>query len=497
MTGLPVSSVVKVQVNLGPVSAQAQSLSNLLILGSSGIIDTVQRVRSYSTLTAVAADFGTSVPEYLAAVEWFNQTPQPGLLLIGQWVSPAAYPSGTFGALKGSTISSNVSAWQAITTGSFVATVGSTVYDISGLNFSTVTNLNGVASIIQAALIAAGLSTAIFTWNSVYSQFTFNAGIQSNIAFLTALGSGVDISGLLGMKSTSSGAYQIPFLATSESAVSCVALFDSLFGQKWYSAFIIAGTDSDHLAVAAFIEGTNTKHAYAVNSQEAGIITSTDTSNIAYQLKQLGYTKTSVQYSSNSLYAAVAYQAKALIVDWTANNSTITLAFKQEAGIIPENLTETQYSALVANNANVFVEYDNNTAIIQTGVQSSGDYTDTIYGADWLAITIQNNVYNTLYTSPTKIPQTDPGNHILYSSIVQVLDQGVDNSFLAPGTWTQTGFGTLSQGDYLPKGYYVYQPPVSSQSDSTRATRVSVTFQVAAKLSGAIQAVDVIVNLNR
>jgi len=92
MTNLPVSNLVNVEVNLGPTPAQAQSLSNLLVLGSSGVIDTTQRVRSYSTLTAVEADFGTTTPEYFAAVEWFEQKPQPGILYIGQWVSPAAYP---------------------------------------------------------------------------------------------------------------------------------------------------------------------------------------------------------------------------------------------------------------------------------------------------------------------------------------------------------------------------------------------------------------------
>lgn len=494
---IPVSDLVNVQINLGAISAQAQNLNNLLVLGSSGVIDSVQRYREYSTLSAVAADFGTTAPEYLAATEWFGQSPQPGQLIIGQWNSPAAYPSGTNSKLVGGAINTTLAQFQAITTGSFVYSDATpTSHTITGLNFSGVTNLNGVANIIQAALISAGVSAATVVYNSTYNNFTVSNGIQQDLSFLATAGSGVDISGLLGLTSAT-GAYVVPHIASSETAVSAIALFDDLIGQKWYAAFIIDATDADHLAVAAFIQGSNTKHAYGVNTSEAGVISSVITSDIASQLKALGYSKVAVQYSSKSNYAIVSYLARILVTDYTANKSVISLMYKQEPGVIAESLAESQLQALLSKNANVFINYDNNTAIIQPGIQSSGDFTDTIFGVDWLGITIQNALYNALYTSPTKIDQTDDGNHVLASAIISVLEQGVGNDLLAPGTWTQNGFGTLKQGDFLPKGYYVYTPPISSQSPSDRAARKSVTFQVACKLAGAINTVSVVLNVNR
>ena len=71
------------------------------------------------------------------------------------------------------------------------------------------------------------------------------------------------------------------------------------------------------------------------------------------------------------------------------------------------------------------------------------------------------------------------------------------NGLLGPGTWTETGFGTLNQGDFMPKGFYVYAPPISSQPTAARAARQSVAFQVAAKLSGAIHTASVLININR
>lgn len=490
---LPVSGLVNVQVNLAALPAQAQSLSDLLVLGSSDVIDTQERLRIYQTLSSVATDFGTTAPEYLAAVEWFGQSPQPNRLLIGRWAKTA-----THGKLVCATISAAAQAmanWTAITAGSFDVTVDGVLKSVTGLNFGAATNLNAVASDITTAL--AGAATC--AWNASYQRFEFESattGVASSVSFLSAQGTGTDISSMLGGLSTSSGAYSVTGIA-AETAVSAATLFDSTFGQQWYALFVCGAADADHLAIAAYIEGSNTKHAYGVSHQEAAALVSSDTTNISYQLKQLGYKKTLSQYSSNSLYAVVSLLSRILTTDYTANNTVITLMYKQEPGVVAEQINASQLAALQSFSCNVFVAYDNNTAIIEPGVVASGDFIDTIFGADWLAIDIQNTVFNLLYSTPTKIPQTDSGNHIILTAIESVCAQGVTNGLLAPGTWTQAGFGTLNQGDYLSKGYYVYAPPISLQNPADRAARKSVTFQVAAKLAGAIHTADVIVNINR
>ena len=127
----------------------------------------------------------------------------------------------------------------------------------------------------------------------------------------------------------------------------------------------------------------------------------------------------------------------------------------------------------------------------------SGQFIDTITDTDWLAVDIMTSVYNLLYTSPTKVPQTDPGTHLLVTVIESVLSQAVINGTLAPGQWNSAGFGTLSEFDYLPKGFYVYAPPVATQNPSDRAARKSVPIQVAAKLAGAIHDVAITVTVNQ
>ena len=500
--GLPISRLINVSVNLSPQAASTQNLSNLMILGSTQItygstvtdvIDTVERYRTYYSIGDIAADFGTTSPEYLAAALWFEQTPQPTQLLIGKWAKTA-----TPGSLRGGVVSSaNQAALLAVSNGAFKVTVNGTLLSISSLDFTALTTMTGVAAAIQTKLQAA-LANTVCVWNSVFNRFEITSpttGALSTITFLTAPTSGTDISSLLGGLSNSGG-YLVAGQA-AETALDCAALFDNNYGQSWYGMTILGAANNDHLAVAGFLEATTTKHTYWVTTQESGSLSSVSTSDLLYQLKQLGYDRTFVQYSSNNPYAVVSAAAKLLIVDYAANNSVIDLMYKQEPGIVPEYLNATQINALEGKNGNVFVAYNNNTAIIEKGNAVSGTPMDIITGLDWLSLNIQTGIYNELYLSPTKIPQTDAGNNQLQTVMEFWLAAGVNNGLLAPGTWTQAGFGILKQGDFLPKGFYVYAPPVASQSIQDRANRKSVSFQIAAKLAGSIREVVVSIYANR
>lgn len=492
-SSLPISRLVSVSVNLTPAGAQAQNLSTLLILGDSEVIDSVERYRDYDSLEQVASDFGTSANEYKAAALWFEQVPQPTSLKIGLWAKTAR--KGVLRGAPRSAAEQSISAWNAITTGAFTYTKdGGAATTVSGLNFSGATNLNGVAAIITAALVGA---TCV--WNSAFSRFEITSsttGATSSISFLSTPGAGTDISDELGMRSTQSGAYVANGMA-AETAVAAVTLFNENYGQSWYALVVTGAANADHLEIAPYIEGSNTKHLYGVTTQEAGVLVPATTTDIAYQLSQLGYKKTMVQYSSSNAFAVCSALARILTTDYNGNNTVITLMFKDEPGILPEQLNATQANSVAAKNANVFVGYNNDTAILQHGVCSSGDFVDIVTGTDWLALEIQTALYNVLYTSPTKIPQTDAGMHVLVTTTENVCSQGVINGLLAPGVWNSNGFGILKQGDFMPKGFYVYAPKVATQNPADRAARHSVPIQVAVKLAGAIHDISVSVTVNQ
>jgi hypothetical protein len=133
----------------------------------------------------------------------------------------------------------------------------------------------------------------------------------------------------------------------------------------------------------------------------------------------------------------------------------------------------------------------------QLGKPDAIRYTDTIIGADALAGEVQTAIFNVLYTTPTKIPQTDSGMQMLLNAASSRCSVYVSNGFLASGTWNAPGFGTLKYGDLLTLGFYVYAPSMLLQSEADRAARKAPLMQIAAKCAGAIHTADVLIFVNQ
>jgi hypothetical protein len=493
--GLSVADVVSVSVTMSPVAAATRNFGALLLLGSTpGVIDTSERLRKYSTISGVASDFGTTAPEYLAANLYFAQAPQPSVLYVGAYAQTATAARLVGGILSAS--QQALSNFTAVTTGALKITIDGVLSALTAITFSGATGLNNVASILTTALIGK----AVVVWNAVNQQFILTStttGSASTVAFAVTPSSGVDIAPLFNFRSTDGG--RLAQGSAIETALAGVAASASISGD-WYGLEMVPVTllaDSDRLSIATFIEAASPSRIYGITTQDSAVVDPAQTSDIASQLQAAKYSRTFVQYSSNTPHAVASLFGRAFTVDFTGNNTAITLKFKQEPGVTAETLSESQASALTAKNCNVFINYNNATAIIQQGVMSSGAFFDETQGLDWLQNAVQTAVFNLLYTSTTKIPQSDAGVNQIVATCEQSLSQAVTNGLLAPGVWNAAGFGALQQGQTLAKGYYIYAGPVANQSQSDRAARKSPTVQIAAKLAGAVHFVNVIISVNR
>ena len=309
-------------------------------------------------------------------------------------------------------------------------------------------------------------------------------------------GSGTSIAGLLKGKST-----QASLPANGIAAETLAAGVSALIAASgdWYAGELVEeGVDNNSIILAAgVIEAQQKKRVFGVTVTDTTAIDPTSTTDLGYLLEANNFGRTFAQYSQYEPQAVASFFGRASTVNFNASRSTLTMKFKQEPGVRAETITETQAAALKAKNLNVFVNYDNDTAIIQEGVMADGTFFDERHGLDWLENAVQTAVYNLLYTSLTKVPQTDEGANLIVTTIEDVLAQAVANGLVAPGKWNAAGFGQLKQGDTLSKGYYVYAPPVATQSQADREARKSVPIQVAVKLAGAVHFVDVIINVNR
>jgi hypothetical protein len=495
-----ISDFVSMSVTITPTLTPYQNFSGMLILGDSNVIDAVQRLRKYSGITAVGADFSTISPEYQAATVYFEQSPQPQYCYIGRWVSTNASA-----ILQGATLTPTqalLSNFTAITNGSFALSIDGTPHNITGLNFSSAANLNAVASAIQTALQAASTTTVKCVWNASFTRFDITSGIttsSSAISYATTLGTlagSTDISTLLGL-TAAAGAQQVPYTPSESALVAAQTL--AVTSSAWYGLHFATTASlqlSDYEAVAAYILASNRSRMFGITSSDTNILNSALNTDIASVIQSLNNKRVFVHYSSSNPYAGMTDFGRIMTTNFDASNTMITLAYKQAPGIIGENLNETQFAALVGKGANVVINVDNGATMIWPGQMTNGYWVDEVYGVDWQANRIQTNVFNLFYGTSTKIPQTDPGDNQIATAIAAGCEAGVNNGLLAPGVWNASGFGMLTQGMVLSKGYYIYYPPIATQSENLREERVSVPFQVAVKLSGAVQQANVLLNVN-
>lgn len=174
---LNISRLISVETQITAAGAQGRLFNQALAIGDSNVISGLQRIRNYANLAEVAADFGTTAPEYLAANVYFSQKPTPVNFAAGRWLRTA-----TAAILDGAILSPSqqaITLFQAITNGGFDITVDGTAKTLTALNFSQTANLNAVAALIQTAF--SGAATCV--WNGfqfVITSATTGAGVEAS-----------------------------------------------------------------------------------------------------------------------------------------------------------------------------------------------------------------------------------------------------------------------------------------------------------------------------
>jgi hypothetical protein len=508
--GLNPADIVSTTVSLQAAATTVPSQNIPLILGSSDVINVVDRIRTYSggstALTTIAAQFTTTAPEYLAAQAFFDQTPQPQVIKIGRWAD-----TSTSALLLGASLTSAqqlLSNFTVVTAGSTQITYGTgagTLHTVSALNLSSATSLPQVASLLNAQL-----SGATVTWDSLFNRFkleTAAVGPNAFSSFATATGSGTDITQLLGWGSTQGGSI---VLGISNETPATAATILRAIDKTWYDlhfATQVGGvwsdtdanlTDAAHVAVAQFIEACSPPSTYGISRMDPNMLLGTSTTDVASLIQAGGFKRSRVFYTTTNFAAALEMFAIFATVDYTGSNTATIAMFKQLPGSNAETLTESQNSALLAKNGNVFVNYSNGAAIIQNGTEGSGNFYDEIHGTDAMAAAVQSALFNGFLVTTPKIPQTDQGMRVLHAIIDQVMQQFVTNGVLGRDlVWTGGNIGVLQTGQTLSKGYYIYQQPLSTQSVAARQSRQAPLFQIACNLAGAVQGASVQINVVR
>jgi hypothetical protein len=198
-----------------------------------------------------------------------------------------------------------------------------------------------------------------------------------------------------------------------------------------------------------------------------------------------------------SRIALAAYMSRGMATNFSGTLTASTQNLKQLVGIPADPfITSTLLNQCQTIGADVYCFVGTLPEVISTG---GNDYFDNVFNLQWLVGALQVSIFNALATTSTKIPQTEAGVAYLRSAAMQVLEQAVDNGYLAPGTWNeQIPFGDPDTflKNISSSGYYVYTLPLSRQSPADRNARKAPLIQIAVKLAGAVHSVNALINLN-
>lgn len=433
-----------------------------LVLTNNVLLSIARRHRRFTTAASVQSFFGSASEEYKTADAYFYQAPfnvnQPEEIQFGRFVSEdsKALLEG------GSSPLTDLDTWKAVADGEFKITIDSTVQNVSGLDFSSVTSLDDVASVIQAGLDGEdNLATCYFLIN----RFNFQSkttGATSTITLLetvdTPVGTDISGTGFLDADTAYSvlnpgGAYlsQGQVLETVDTALAAIEDVNS----DWYTLCIIkifrdTNTIQD---IADYIESKRKMFLSATNDANVLVLGSTATN--CHYVKNANYKRTGFIYHNDSgLYPDLSWIGQQLPKAMGSTN----WAYKTLAGIaegalvdIPAlDLSEAQKDAALDVNCNVYTTTLGasftyfGTMGGGKNVDKEGEYIDIVRNIDFLQSRVEEGLLSLLLERDI-VPFTNAGINMVDTRLQSLLTEyGVIQGILIEGT-IQTSFPKRSE----------------------------------------------------
>lgn len=475
MSSVPISEFIDVGIALAPTPQGLSGFGKLLFVskeasGGTTPILISERVRQYSSMSGVAADFPNGEINKAATV-YYAQVPKPKYFMVGL-IDGTDTPAKATG-----NNTPNLATLQAITAGGFTITINGTLTVITAVNLSAVTSFAQAASAIQTKLQTQKPGT-LCTYDVALSKFVITsptAGLTSTITVASA-----DVSGLaaaIGMLTAT--LVQGKAEETPVDALTQCEQFDNSF----YGVALDSEYDDTESAYDSAVWTQARNKVFFNTTADPVCVTASNATTIVGRMKDasLGRTLSSFAPITGS-YAGISVSGRAFTVNFEGTNTTITLMYKKLPTIPVAKLSSSQKAHLDAINCNVFLDVGGNSFYAESKM-ADGTFFDTIHGTDWLQNRIETDVFNLLYQSTTKVPYTDTGVSMIIQKVEQGLRQGVTNGLIAPGNTTD--------GTYLELGYRIDYVPVSDVSSADKGNRIYRGITFIAVGAGAIHRVTI------
>ncbi len=389
------SRVVRVSISIIASGLAIAGFGTPLILSHNA--SWPERTRTYTNMSEVAVDWGTSTPEYKAASKMLTQERRPAKIKIGR---AANKPTQRF---EYRLLVVAASTEYAILFGGIKYT-----YTSLAMGSTNDTIVAGLVAAVSAAATAAGFTaTAAGAAGSQYVQILGNAAGNWSSA-------GVPNRTYVSLKQT----HADPGIAADLSAIEAL-------DTDWYALYTLYNSPAIITAAATWVESRNRFYMPDTSDTEVATVvfgSATDIGRVTYD----------AQWRSSAVfwhYDGEQMAGAALLgvcLPFTPGQET--WAYKTLVGVTPSELNPTEVTNLKAKRANWY-EYLVNLGKTFWGTVPNNDvvYIDVIRIRDWTVARVQEAVASLIASTPTKIPFTQQGIDMVQAAIKAVLFQGTRN----------------------------------------------------------------------
>ena len=356
-----------------------------------------ERVRTYTDLSGVAADFATTTsPEYLAAQAIFAQNPHPSKIKIGRCALDHTMK------IELTPTAANLTA--------YTVTVGG-----EGVTTTEVTYTSDATATV--AEICAGLELLI---SAVTGN---NYAVVDNTTSLTITGDAAGDWFYVGVHNPALIQNEMTHVdAGIATDLAAIALEDN----DWYCLLTHYNSNAVVLAADAWIQTQSKIYLPDVSETEAAT-TTVGNSDTLDDMATLNRERTGGIYHWNAgeMFAA-AWAGKNLPND----PGSISWKFWTLSGVTVKKLTSTQRANLVARSANFYETVAGDEDMTSEGTTADGDWIDVQRGLDWIEDDMSKGVFGVL-KGAKKVPFTDAGVAMLEKEMKATLKRAVTMGILA------------------------------------------------------------------
>ncbi|MFS1564159.1 MAG: DUF3383 family protein [Candidatus Arsenophonus phytopathogenicus] len=494
--GIDIENVVNVQLLKEQRGANYDNINHVIMMTSETgtIFDGKTIYAAYKNIAGVKADFGITSKTYQLATAFFGTSPNPigagGSLIVGHWrKTDLTLPAVEFDTLTGSEIDSNalLKTLRQIEKGNLV--LGK--IKLENLNFSDAVTFDDIIKLLneKGKAPTKNESAAKDTTFILTGQRLIVKG--SELKNATDSGEGEFVGNLLGLGDSATLTKATPSQTlpaqSPDEAIADVVAASSGCGY----CFIDELTNDQILKLASYSQA-NKILGYQVVSHPDNLTTR----GLAWQVSKKGQEYFRLLFSKRNQKAlAVSYMARVHVVDFSGENSAMTIHLK-ELACEPESYSQTEVDSASSVGIDIYTLIKDRPVVM---CSNANEFVDNVYNLKAYVNQVQVDTFNLMKSTATKIPQTEKGVDLLVDCINQVAARFVRASVFAPGKWTSPDtFGDEEQFKraIASKGYFTYANLLAEQSQVDRTNRKSPTIQQAVKNAGAFYRADIIINFN-